>query len=200
MKKKIQIHERWDNAPLWFYSCCIAVKLVSISRPSIIFTTTGSPDTWGVRLFAQSNTKQNQIVPTVAASTSALQFEHLPSKVNTLSEKHDWRLQSYTSLSNMCVIGTTQRTRRSVNYRMHGDALGRLFVCVEVSWALCVVLCLQEKCVSEVRKCVYMYAHNPCTQGKVCVWLLPTVHVFLKHKKIWMENSNFAYKHVPLNK
>lgn len=43
----------------------------------------------GVRLFKQCNTEQNQSAPTVAASTSALQFEHLPLKVNTLSEEHE---------------------------------------------------------------------------------------------------------------
>lgn len=141
----MEIYERWDNAPLWFYSCCIAVKLVSIKCPSIIFTTTGSPDTWGVRLLEQSNTEQNQNVPTVAASTSALQFEHLPSKVNTLSGKHDWRLQllhTYFPLSNMCVIGTTPRTCRDV-----------ITGCVETRMVTC--LCVLRLAGHFVWSCVY---------------------------------------------
>lgn len=114
LKKSIfwyKIHECWDNAPL----CCREVKLVSIRRPSIIFTTTGSPDTWGVSLFEQSNTEQTQTVPTVFASTSAPQSEHLPSKVNTLSEKHDWTLQfllTYFPVEYVCNRNHTENKQK----------------------------------------------------------------------------------------
>lgn len=60
--------------PCVFYSCCIAVKVVSISA-------TGSPDELN-----NTEQKQSQIV---AFFTSVEQFEYLPFKVNTLSEKHD---------------------------------------------------------------------------------------------------------------
>lgn len=88
--------------------------------------------TWGVTLFEQSNTEQNQSVPTVAAPTCAPQAEHLLSKVNSLSQKHDRGLDCSTHISqlNMCVIGTTQRRCRNVNYRMWGGTYGQLFVCV----------------------------------------------------------------------
>ena len=44
----------------------------------------------------------------------------------------------------MCVIGTTQRTCKNVNYRKYADTYGPLYVCVEVSLMFCAVPCSEE--------------------------------------------------------
>lgn len=174
------VRERWKhiNAEIMLPCGALCAALQAHWFPSgvhqLFLLLQVAQTTWGVTLFEQSNTEQNWSGPTVAAPTCALQSEHLPSKVNSPSEKHDWRLDCCThiSLSNMCVIGTTQRRCRNVNCRMCGDTYGHLFVLALRIVGRFVWSCVCRESVHLKLMCVYVRT------GEL-MWLLPIVNGFV---------------------